>query len=131
MQHRRKASPAALQSEERRLREDAAPRLASEVPGLVTLKLFIEDRSSASPAQPKYVRHIVVEHAPALFLIGCTDPNCRDGGHDVTGPVMRALGRRETAFEGDDSCTGALGPNPCLRVLHYQAVATYALHPRS
>jgi hypothetical protein len=125
MQNRRKNSAAAERAEERRLREDEAPRLSNQIPDLLSLSLAIEDRSDTSVAQPKHVRRVVVERAPALFLIGCSDPNCKDGGHDVTDTVMRALMRHETTFHGEDRCYGALGPSPCARVLHYDAIAAY------
>jgi hypothetical protein len=126
MRNGRRQSEAAQRSDERRLREDEAPRLASQIPDLLSLSLSIEDRSDSSVAQPRHVRHVVVARAPALFLIVCSDPNCKDGGHDVTDSIMRALLRRETAFQGEDKCYGALGPSPCTRVLHYNAVANYA-----
>jgi hypothetical protein len=125
MQNGRRTSAATQRAEERRLRENEAPRLSTKVPGLLSLSLAIEDRSGTSVAQPKHVRRVVVERAPALFLIGCSDPNCKEGGHDVTDSVMRALIRRETIFHGEDQCYGALGPSPCTRVLHYDAIADY------
>jgi hypothetical protein len=125
MRRGRKQSEAAQRSDERRLREDEAPRLLARVPDLLTLSLTIEDRSDTSVSQPRHVRHVVVAHAPALFSITCSDPNCRDGGHDVTDSIMRALARRETTFQGEDRCYGALGSSPCTRVLHYAAVASY------
>jgi hypothetical protein len=97
----------------------------AEIPYLVSLSLAIEDRSDSSVAQPRHVRHVVVARAPALFLISCSDPSCKDGGHDVTDSIMRALARREETFQGEDRCFGALGPSACTRVLHYDAVAIY------
>src|SRR5215471_702778 len=126
MRNGRKQSEAAQRSDERRLREDQAPRLLAQIPDLLTLSLTIEDRSDTSLSQHRHVRHIVVAHAPALFSIMCSDPNCRDGGHDVTDSIMRALVRRETTFHGEDRCYGALGSSSCTRVLHYDAVASYA-----
>jgi aspartate kinase len=102
--------------------ETAVDVLAS---GEVSVSLTIEDRSETSFSQPRHVRHVVVASAPALFSIVCSDANCRDGGHDVTDSIMRALVRRETAFAGDDRCYGALGSSSCTRVLHYEAVASY------
>jgi hypothetical protein len=125
MQNGRRTSAAAQRADERRLREDEAPRLSNQVPDLLSLSLAIEDRSGTSVAQPKHVRRVVVDRAPALFLIGCSDPNCKEGGHDVTDSVMRALMRKETIFHGEDQCYGALGPSPCTRVLHYDAIADY------
>src|SRR2546423_15567576 len=60
---------AAQRAEDRRLREDEAPRLSNQVRGLLSLSLTIEDRSETSVAQPKHVRHVVVGRAPALVLI--------------------------------------------------------------
>src|SRR6266542_3073071 len=117
MRNGRKQSAAAQRSEERRVRENEAPRLLARIPDLLSLSLTIEDRSDSSVVQPRHVRHVVVAHAPALFFVVCSDPNCKDGGHDVTDSIMRALVRRERAFRGDDKCYGALGPSPCNRVL--------------
>jgi hypothetical protein len=129
MRNGRKQSAAAQRSDERRVREDEAPRLLARVPDLLTLKLTIEDRSETSFSQPRHVRHVVVASAPALFSIVCTDSNCRDGGHDVTDSIMRALVRRETSFHGEDRCYGALGSSSCTRILHYEAVASYRSPP--
>lgn len=123
--HPRRNSAAAQRFEERRLREDEAPRLRAEVPELSTLKLTIEDRTEGGATLSRHVRHVVVERAPALFFIGCQDPNCKDGGHDVTGSIMRALAGARTLFDGDDACRGTVGTVPCTRVLHYEAVAGY------
>jgi hypothetical protein len=113
--------------QERRSREDEAPRLLAEVPGLSSLSLVIEERAGSNVgALAKHVRHVVVGRAPALFFLGCSDPNCKDGGHDVTGPVMRALAGHRPTFEGEDSCHGTVGSEACSRVLHYQATAGYA-----
>jgi hypothetical protein len=122
-----KQSAAAQRSDERRLREDEAPRLVAEVPDLLTLSLTIEDCSSTSFSRPRHVRHVVIASAPALFAIVCSDSNCREGGHDVTRPVMQALAQRETVFDGEDACQGCLGSSICTRVLHYDAVATYKI----
>jgi hypothetical protein len=126
MQSFRKTSEAAQRQAERREREDKAPRLAAEVPDLVGLKLEISEQSTVSPPnQPKHIRRIVVAHAPALFLIPCGDPQCSDGGHDVTGTIMNALHRHEASFKGDDPCRGTLGPTICSRTMHYEGFAEY------
>jgi hypothetical protein len=122
----RQLGEAAQRAEERRARENQAPRLLVAVPRLRSLSIHIEDRSDRSVARPRHVRRVVVENAPALFVIGCSDTNCKDGGHDVTEVVMRALLRGETSFQGDDRCYGALGPSACTRVLHFDASAEYA-----
>ena len=126
MRSTRRFSEAAQRAEERRVRENEAPRLLVAVPRLLSLSLFIEDRADGSMARPKHVRRVVVQNAPALFLIGCSDSNCKDGGHDVTDLVMRALLRGETSFHGEDRCYGALGPSACTRVMHFDATAEYA-----
>jgi hypothetical protein len=39
--------------------------------------------------------------------------------------VMRALHAREGTFRGEDECTGTIGPSPCVRIVRFEAVATY------
>lgn len=118
---------AAQRFAERRRREDEAPRLIAEVPRLRGLKLEIEERIGGSPvAEPTHVRRIVVEHAPALFLLPCGDSRCRDGGHDLTYSIMRSLSAGETRFEGEDVCSGTQGSSQCGRTLHYVATAEYS-----
>jgi hypothetical protein len=126
MQRFGKQSAAAQRAAERRERENAAPRLSHELPNLLSLKLEIEERSDSSPvSQPKYIRRIQVQSAPALFLVPCGDPNCTDGGHDVTRTVMDALHQHRTGFSGSDGCHGSLGSASCTRVMHFEAVAEY------
>jgi len=126
MQRFGKQSAAAQRAADRRERENSAPRLSREVPELRSLRFEIEEKSAASSvSQPKYIRRIVVANAPALFLIPCGDPNCADGGHDVTFAVMQALHAHRTGFAGADDCVGSLGTAACSRVLHFDAVAEY------
>jgi hypothetical protein len=119
----RKNSPAALRFAERRQREAEAPRLRAEAPDLLTLRLEI-DEHGGSP-QPKYIRRIVVDAAPALFFVPCGDPRCVDGGHDVTTAVMRSLRARSSTFKGTDDCCGSVGSSACSRVMHFDGVAEY------
>lgn len=122
----RKQSEAALRYQERRQREDDAPRLCKEIPDLVRLTLDVEELArGGGGTQQKYVRRIVVENAPALFLLSCSDPRCTDGGHDVTTPIMHALRTHQTLFEGEHDCNGNLGPSVCPRVLRYKGTAEY------
>ncbi|MBN2193859.1 MAG: hypothetical protein JW751_13675 [Polyangiaceae bacterium] len=108
-------------------REDAAPRLADLVPSLVRLTLQIEEGHGANSIDSaRYVRHIVVASAPAVFTVPCTEPNCEDGGHDVTREVLRGLGRGETEIRGETACRGRRGTEPCPRILRYTARAEYA-----
>ena len=119
----RKTSPAAQRFADRRQREDDAPRLRDEVPDLVSLLLDVHEEGGS--AKPRYLRRIVVETAPALFFLPCGDPRCLDGGHDVTGTVMRAIRSRARAFHGTDDCYGSVGSTTCGRVLHFDATAEY------
>jgi hypothetical protein len=126
MRSRSRFSEAAQRFAERRRREDEAPRLRERVPALASLRLEIEERRGAtSTGDPKHVRLIVVDSAPALFFLPCGDHACRDGGHDVTDPVLRALGSGATRFELDDACTGMVGSADCGRVMHVVVTATY------
>ena len=126
MYNHRRQSEGALRFAERRKREDESPRLTAEVPRLKSLRLEIEERSGAGPvAEPMHVRRVVVEHAPALFVLPCGDTRCKDGGHDVTHSVLRSLRAGETRFDGQDVCAGSVGTGQCSRVLHFVAVATY------
>ncbi len=92
----------------------------------MSLRLEVEEKSDTIAAmQPKYVRLVVVAAAPALFLIPCGDPNCVDGGHDVTSMVMSALRAKKTRFGGDDECRGTVGTSLCARSIHFEATAAY------
>jgi hypothetical protein len=122
----RRDSEAARRFAERRRREDEAPRLAEVAPKLLSLKLdFVERKGNLTLADVAHTRHVIVERAPALFEIACADRGCVDGGHDLTRDVLRAVGRNEGTFEGDDACHGHVGSATCGRTLHFAAVATY------
>ena len=122
MPYRRDRS-AALRFAARRRRESEAPRLCGQVPDLVRLQLDLEEQIGIGST--KYIRRVVIQQSPALFLVPCGDPRC-DGGHDLTASVMRALHARETAFGGSDECRGSSGTSACHRVLHFDATAEYA-----
>ncbi len=124
MMNSRKHGPQALRFAERRRRENDAPRLTAEVPDLVSLQFDVEDRAGVFGGT-KYTRRIVIEHAPALFLVPCGDPRCSGEEHDLTHEMMRALERHQTTFHGDDECRGSVGPGACSRVLRFDAVAAY------
>ena len=122
----RRFSEAAQRAAERRKREDEAPRLREKVSNLETLELRVEERSGGSGVpDATHVRRIVVEHAPALFAIPCSDRACKDGGHDLTVQIMNSLRAREIEFEGEDACYGQLGVSACRRVMRFVAHATY------
>jgi hypothetical protein len=127
MSYYRKKSEAAERALARREQEDKAPRLSAEVPKLTNLRLEVEEHEGTSrrPEQ-NHVRHVVVTSAPALFVLPCGDTRCKDGGHDITREVLRALRSGETRFEGTDACQGSQGSGVCARVLHYVAIAQYS-----
>ncbi len=122
----RRHSEAAQRFAERREREDEAARLREAVPGLASLRITIrEQRDGGLISEASHVRLIVVDSAPALFVLGCGDKWCKDGGHDVTLAIVRALVGRATRFEGEHACQGYIGSGNCARVMCYAAVATY------
>lgn len=122
----RRHSEAAQRFAERRKREDEAPRLRAAVPLLDSLELeFRESRAGVQMADVTHKRRVVVERAPALFELPCQDSSCRDGGHDITQPVMRMLRDGSAHFEGEDVCHGQVGNAECRRVLSFVGNATY------
>jgi hypothetical protein len=114
---------AALRFADRRRREDAAPKLCSQVPGLRSLRLDVHEQVGVGAIE--YVWRFVVAHTPALFLVPCGDPRC-DGAHDLTTSVMGALRAHEGSFRGRDPCAGSVGLTSCPRVLSFDATAEYA-----
>jgi hypothetical protein len=126
MQSRGRNSEAAQRFAERRRREDAAPRLRDRIPSLASLRLEVEERRGATNAgDPKHVRLVVVDSAPALFALPCGDHACRDGGHDVTDSVLRSLASGATHFELEDTCHGSLGNAFCGSVMRIVVTAGY------
>jgi len=122
----RRNGEAAQRAAERRQRENDAARLHAEVPRLETLRLEIqEQRGDGVLAAAAHIRRIVVEHAPALFVVQCSDRSCKDGGHDLTAAIMRELAAGSTRFEGEHACDGRSGSVPCTNILRYVGVATY------
>jgi hypothetical protein len=130
MVNRRFTSEAELVCRERRQRENDAPRLREEVRQLVSLALEIDEyRGAGTFLAARHTRRIVVEHAPALFEIPCTEERCKGGGYDLTYQIMRALKARCTLFDGQEACPGQLGSGECGRTLRYTARASYAEDP--
>lgn len=126
MNTRRRYSDARNRMHERWTREDAAPRLSEEISGISKLTIEVEERqNSLSAESSSYVRHVIVDQAPALFEVPCSDSKCEGGGHDLTADIMRALRARKTDFEGEHECYGRLGTANCSRVLHFKAHAEY------
>jgi hypothetical protein len=127
MNNHRKHGEAAQRFAERRKREDEAPRLSAELPQLRALRLDVDEhmRDGVVSTEPAHIRRIVVESAPALFFLPCGDARCKDGGHDITHPVMEALRSGETRFEGEDECSGSQGSGQCGRILRYVGIASF------
>lgn len=122
---RQRNTEAARRSQERREREDSAERLHDLVPRLSSLALEVRE-ARGDEIGVSYVRRVVLEKAPALFEIPCTDPDCKEGGHDVTAPILRALRAAQTRFEGEHTCDGQLGRGECRRVLRYVGLAAFS-----
>lgn len=107
-------------------REDTAGKLLDRVPNLATLALEIhEARPDGCLGENQYIRRVVVEHAPALFEIACTYPDCEDGGYDLTREILSGLASRRDRFGGEHSCRGRCRTVDCTRVLKYVAIAAY------
>jgi len=119
-----KPTNAALAATTRRQREDNAPRLAVVIPELTVLAIRVDERSIISA--PMYIRRFVVDRAPAVFLIPCSDSNCSDGGHDISSEVMAALRGRKHRFTGSHVCTGWVGSKHCERTIWFEGEAEYA-----
>jgi hypothetical protein len=121
----RRYSEAAERFAERRRREDEAPRLRVRIPNLISLRLEVEERRSSSVVvESRHVRHIV-DSAPALFVLPCSDPACKDGGHDVTSQMLRGLLAGSERFDVEDACMGEIGTAHCGRILKVTAIAKY------
>jgi hypothetical protein len=125
MYGQRRNSEAAQRMQDRRRRQDDAARLSVEIPRLETLRLELADEGPGMSGSVSHVRPVVVTSAPALFELPCSNHYCKDGGHDVTWEVMRALRGGLTRFEGQHTCNGSVGTSECAHVLKYVGIATY------
>ncbi len=122
----KRRTEAAERFAERRRQEDEAPRLRDVVPDLVSCKIDVQEwRSTATSADVSHTRRVVVDHAPALFVIPCGDSACKEGGHDVTSQLLRGLREGRTEITGDDTCHGSVGTATCGRILKFTAHAEY------
>jgi hypothetical protein len=122
----RHPSDSYLAQQQRRQRENEAPRLKAVAPALVELKLRLHSMQASLPVPgSEYVKVIPVQHASAHFEIPCSDTRCKDGGHDLTHDILRALRHEEGEIEGEDACRGTTGSAECGRSLKYSVSATY------
>jgi hypothetical protein len=111
---------------DRRAREDGAERLRDVVPDVVACKIELsESRPNSTAADVVHIRHLVVAHAAALVLIACSDPSCKDGGHDISSQLIRGLKDRRAEIRGEDACYGSVGSAECGRILRFHAFAQY------
>jgi hypothetical protein len=117
------ARAAAQRSAEHRKNEDESPRLSAGAPGLASLRIEVTQRGLGGTT--KHTKLVVVERAPALFVIACAQPACREGGHDITREVMYALARRCEEYSGESSCGGTTGNAPCSETLTYRMIAEF------
>src|SRR5436305_14536408 len=109
---------AAARFAERRRMEDEAPRLREIAPTLTSLKIDVaEGRAESTTAEISHTRRVVVDVAPALFILPCGDASCKEGGHDITNELVRALREGKTEIEGEDTCFGRTGTADCGRIL--------------
>ena len=117
---------AAERYRERQQRENDAPRLADEVPGLDSLRLSIAFKSGDGSAQPSHARVVVVQRAPALFWVPCANKDCKHGGYEITRPVLDALKAHKTTFTGSAHCSGeTANGDRCNGELQYEGTATF------
>jgi hypothetical protein len=111
----------------RRQKEDEAARLREKVPNLKRLALHIEERPLGPEGPPvRHIRHVIVDRAPALFEIPCSERTCTGGGHDLTRRVIRALRSGKAAFSGKHRCAGEIDGQECLLEICFEGEATFA-----
>lgn len=114
---------------ELRNRERSAPRLIQMAPSVTSLKLTIQERYATTSV--KYRKHVVIQSAPALFVVSCGDERCEFGGHDITSTVMGALRARQTHCSGEHECPGTIGSARCSRRIEFELVAEYQAAERA
>jgi hypothetical protein len=123
--NKRRQTEVAQRFQDRRRREDDAPRLRDEVPELKSLRLVLEEFRQGGPsALASHTRHVVVERAPALFVVPCCEADC-DGDHDLTRELLRILRTSVEKFGGKHECYGTRNNETCHHELRYQAHASY------
>lgn len=107
-------------------RESAAGKLRDKVPNLTHLDITVrETRPEGWVTDTSYIRRVVLEQAPALFEIPCSDTRCEDGGYDMTREILASLSAGRVEFDGEAACRGRCGAIDCGRRLAYSAKAKY------
>jgi hypothetical protein len=61
-----------------------------------------------------------------MLIVPCSDPACRDGGHDITSELLRGFRARRVEIRGEDACNGDIGTVHCGRVLTFTAIAEFS-----
>ena len=100
--NKRNNQEAKQRAEERRRREDEAPRLIREVGRLASLDIEVDNGGN------RYTWRIVVDRAPALVELGCPGEACTSGGHDLTRAVMQRLRASTVPWRLDEQDVNAL-----------------------
>jgi hypothetical protein len=119
-----KPSNASVCAVERRQREDSAPRINEMFPQLSALSIHVDEHSSV--LSPRYVRRVVIQNAPALFILPCSDPNCSDGGHDISSDIIGQVRSKRREFDGSHVCGGWIGSRQCGRTIWFHCEASYS-----
>lgn len=123
---RGRGGEAAARFAERRRAEDEAPRLRDVVANLAGCRIEISDsRPDSTSADMTHTRRVVVDVAPALFVLPCGDAACKEGGHDITHDLMRGFREGKAEIRGEDTCYGHTGTATCGRILRFVAFADY------
>lgn len=122
---RKKRTNAGVTADQRRERENQAPRLHDEIPVLRDLTITVEESTRDGVGVTTHKRRIVVGSAPAYFEIACSDRDCLEGGFDITDTLMRAMRSGKPRIEGQVSCSGTVGEAPCSHTITFAAEASY------
>lgn len=92
---------------------EGAPLLRDVVPRLAALKLELVEQDGV--ASRRHTRIVLVDQAPASFIVSCGDERCRHGGYDLTGDVLPRLQRGRAEWKVTRVCNGRIGTSSCRR----------------
>jgi hypothetical protein len=99
------------------------PRLCTLVPRLRALRLELVEQGGGAPRH--HTRIVLVDQAPAWFVVDCGDERCRHGGYDLTGDLLPRLKRERTDWKITRVCRGRVGSAPCVRQVQCAVHAEY------